>query len=255
MKMTDKIKKTLTETAKRDNIQLLFACESGSRGWGFASPNSDFDIRFLYAYPKDRYLVIDNMKEDYSSAVTPDNLDFGGWELRKALRLTRGGNVTLFEWLQSPIVYAAQPDFQKELWAVIHPYFAPRAALHHYLGIAKGALETATETGQIRIKKYFYILRPLLAALWIVEKNDVPPMNFHTLRTLINDPNLNKTIDDLLIKKEKALEGEVINLIPDLQVFIEKTWQKCDAAAKSMTKKEPQPTESLNDFFRKWINI
>ena len=137
MKMTDKIKKTLTETAKRDNIQLLFACESGSRGWGFASPNSDFDIRFLYAYQQNRYLVIDNMKEDYSSAVTPDNLDFGGWELRKALRLTRGGNVTLFEWLQSPIVYAEQPDFQKELWAVIHPYFCDACSLASLFGHRK----------------------------------------------------------------------------------------------------------------------
>ena len=252
--MTDKIKQDLAEMAERDNIHLLFACESGSRGWGFESPNSDFDIRFLYVYTADKYLMIDNLKEDYSAPVTSDNLDFGGWELRKTLRLTRGGNVILFEWLQSPIVYTAQADFQAELWSAIYPYFAPRTALHHYLGIAKNALETATQTGQIKIKKYFYILRPLLAAMWIAAKNDVPPMNFHALRTLIDEPRLNEIIDNLLVRKEKALESEMIDLIPELQIFIHKEWKKCDEISKLMSKKESTSTEPLNQFIKKWIN-
>jgi uncharacterized protein len=251
--MTQKIQQTLLEIAERDQIQLLFACESGSRGWGFASPDSDFDIRFLYTHPREKYLTIDQLDEQYKLPITPDDLDIGGWELRKALRLVKGSNMSVFEWLQSPTIYMAAPNFQQELWAAVQPCFSPRAALHHYMGIAKNALETATQDGNINIKKCFYVLRPLLAAKWVAERGTVPPMNFHELRVLIEKNPINAILEELLERKNSAKEGEKIALIPEIQHFIEQQWLFCDEIAKKTPPKNHVSSEQLNVFFNKWL--
>lgn len=89
---------------QRHDVRVLFACESGSRGWGFASPDSDYDVRFLYVHKPEWYLRVEPQRDVIERPID-DVLDVSGWELRKALQLMRRSNPTLFEWLDSPVIY------------------------------------------------------------------------------------------------------------------------------------------------------
>ena len=113
------------------NIRILYACESGSRAWGFASTDSDYDVRFIYVKPKLHYLSI-NDPTDIIELPVNDLLDVGGWELRKSLRLFRKSNATLYEWLQSPVIYGQNNEFISELRIMMPKYFSFRAGVLHY---------------------------------------------------------------------------------------------------------------------------
>ena len=92
---------------KEHGVRILLAVESGSRAWGFESPNSDFDARFIYVHPRDWYLSV-GLEEQRDVIEYPivDDIDLNGWDLRKALRLFWKSNPAFVEWIQSPIVYA-----------------------------------------------------------------------------------------------------------------------------------------------------
>src|SRR5688500_17692067 len=145
------------------DVKILYACESGSRAWGFASPDSDYDVRFIYVHRMDYYLSIDEQRDVIELPIN-DVLDINGWELRKALRLFRKSNAPLFEWLQSPIVYETNPAFVEDMTRLMSGSFSARAAMHHYLSMAKGVFESDLSAEEVKLKKYFYALRPILAA-------------------------------------------------------------------------------------------
>ena len=162
----------LHRIANEKGIRILYACETGSRGWGFASPDSDFDIRFIYAHPKEKYLSI-NSPQDTITTIFEDGgeiLDFNGWDLKKTLHHFRKSNASPYEWLQSPILYEQEGDFREALWALAPSFFNPPSSVHHYLGICHNSIKTGISEGHIKIKKYFYILRPLLAAMWAADR-------------------------------------------------------------------------------------
>lgn len=205
--MKDLILKRLKELETIHNITILYACESGSRAWGFASPNSDWDVRFIYVHSQDWYLSIDESKDMLDFAIDEHELDLTGWELRKTLRLFRGSNASPFEWLQSPIVYLDPYNFRSELWQLTNTYFKPRSMAFHYLGLAKNSSKKGLVDGLMDIKKYFYVLRPLLAAYWICHKKTVPPMEFvPLLEQLKSEEALYAAIQTLVRKKVAALE-------------------------------------------------
>jgi uncharacterized protein len=249
------IQKHLQRFAAEQDIRILYACETGSRGWGFASPDSDFDIRFVYIYPKTRYLSLHNPGEQITTIFEDGNeiLDFNGWELRKLLRLLSQGNATPFEWLQSPIHYSEVADFRADLWTLCPQYHAPRANIHHYLGICHNSMKEGIEGDTINIKKYFYILRPLLAAMWAADRGSIPPMQFAPLLTQIeaNKPVF-EAVQVLLKQKEAAKEAMRIPLVPVLQDFIETEMARCRLMAEGMEKKHPDILP-LDQFFQKWL--
>ena len=131
--MTTRIAAALAALEAQHGIRILYACESGSRAWGFPSPDSDYDVRFIYCHSTDWYLRLDEGPDTLNFPVD-DELDLAGWELRKALRLLRGANASLFEWLQSPIVYHEALGFRAQLAPLLPPAFNLKAGLHHYLG-------------------------------------------------------------------------------------------------------------------------
>ncbi len=102
--MENKIKIQLKKIEREHKVKILYAIESGSRVWGFASQDSDFDVRFIYVHHKDWYLSIES-KRDVIEMPLEGDLDINGWDLTKALGLFRKSNPPLYEWLQSPIVY------------------------------------------------------------------------------------------------------------------------------------------------------
>lgn len=124
--MIETIKEKLRELEQQHHIKILYACESGSRAWGFPSPDSDFDVRFIYARRINDYLNIAEAKEVIDLPVN-EVLDIGGWDLKKALKLFLKSNGPLYEWLQSPVVYVDDCGFAQELRELASKYFSMRA--------------------------------------------------------------------------------------------------------------------------------
>jgi predicted nucleotidyltransferase len=250
--MIERIKNELEQVEKKEQITVHFACESGSRAWGFPSPDSDYDVRFIYSRPVNWYLSIER-NSDFIDLPIFDNLDINGWDIKKALVLLYGSNSVIYEWLQSPIVYCSNGSFRDDLFKLAEEYFSPRTALHHYLGLCKKSILSKIQDEEVIIKKYFYILRPLLAALWITRYNSVPPMEFRHLLKLIEERNsVINPIRDLLERKKTAAEAEKIPVIPALQTFIDEEYNRCKLHAEQLTV-EKRNAEKLNDFFRRIV--
>jgi hypothetical protein len=190
--------------------------ESGSRAWGFASNDSDWDIRFIYIHPQDWYLSIDD-KRDSLEYPADDLLDFSGWELRKALRLFRKSNPPLLEWLRSPIMYLEQFSTAERIRSLSAEYFNPRSCLHHYLHMASGNFREYLKSDYVSVKKYFYVLRPVLACQWIMKTNTMAPMEFNQLlATQIDDKRLKVAIEELVKRKK---HGDELDKEPKITVI------------------------------------
>ena len=166
------------------------------------------------------------------------------------LQLILKSNTTPFEWLQSPIVYAEVPQFRAALWDLCRQYFSQRSNIHHYLGIATGALASIEEE-EIKIKKLFYVLRPLLSAMWCLDKNTIAPMTIGPLMAQL-PAALGKQVTDLIAFKATAPEGHVVQLDASLRHFIDQQMSRCTEASQHLIK-VPFEREPLDAFFRKTI--
>ena len=173
-----RIVEVLHELEIQRDFKVLFAAESGSRAWGFASPDSDYDIRAIYVKPEAWYWSLNVKQPDTFNAMLPGELDVSAWELRKTLRLFAGCNPSLNEWFDSPIIYYADSKFTEELRNLIPVYFNPVRTVHHYLALSAKALDDRQQDGTIAVKKLFYALRGLLAAMWTVKTQTMPPTPF-----------------------------------------------------------------------------
>lgn len=247
--MEDIILNKLKVIEREENVKILYACESGSRAWGFASPDSDYDVRFIYVHNKDYYFSIDEQRDVIELPIN-SVLDINGWELRKALRLFRKSNGPLFEWLQSPIVYLSDPSFRTGIHELTSTYFSARSMMHHYLSMAKNVLVNDLAGSEVRLKKYFYVLRPLLASRWIADKNEVPPMEFGKLRALLDD-QFSQMIDELLSRKVQVSENFTITPMAELHQWIEEQMQYCETRVPEAT--TIAGSKKLNELFRKFI--
>ena len=178
--MKTSIQNRLAELERERGIRILYACESGSRAWGFASPDSDYDVRFIYAHTPDWYLSIHNRDETIELPLEGE-LDLSGWDFRKALRLFAKSNGALIEWLHSPIVYRENPQ-AVALWRTLVPdVVSPKALACHYLGQCKRIWLGSLQSDLVRAKSYLYALRSLLAAKWVLQRRSVPPVEFAQL--------------------------------------------------------------------------
>lgn len=202
-------------------VRVLYACESGSRAWGFASPDSDYDVRFLYVHPLPWYLQV-SAQRDVIEPPLDGLFDLSGWELRKALQLLKKGNATLAEWLDSPIVYRADASFVQALRAAARQVHQPARAFRHYLHLAHGQHRDHLRGEKVRLKKLLYVLRPLLAAQWIERGLGPPPMALQPLLDALPlDDTLRAAIDELLRLKHRASGAERAAPAPVMRQFIE----------------------------------
>lgn len=218
--MRERVLQQLKAVEQRDNVRVLYACESGSRGWGFASPDSDYDVRFLYVHPPEWYLRVEAPR-DVIELPIDDELDVCGWEWRKALGLLKGANPTLIEWLDSPIVYQQDEATIDALKALVPKWFSPLRARWHYYSMARKNFRGYLQGGEVRLKKYFYVLRPLLAVRWVEAGKGVPPMRFADLLAGSElDASLHQEIDELLERKQCAGEAMYGPRRPLLHAFI-----------------------------------
>lgn len=237
-----------------EHVRILIAVESGSRAWGFASSDSDFDVRFVYARPSDWYFSIDlEKKRDVLEFGVLDEIDLNGWDVRKALQLFHKSNPVFVEWLQSPIVYLEQGTFVAAARQLIPDVFSRSAATHHYRSMAKTARTSPSPEGLVRTKKYFYALRAVLAVQWLKRFGSAPPMEFERLLVLVEDqPELLTAILELLEKKRSAPELGLGPAVPLFEQFLNAEMNRTETVDASDTR-HPNATSPLNALFRRTV--
>lgn len=219
--MKEEIVQKLNDLEINNGITILFACESGSRAWGFSSIDSDYDIRFIYTRKLSDYIAI-NDKPDTLEFPIVDNLDFSGWDLKKFLKHIYKSNGVMFEWLQSPIIYYEKNNFIADNLSLSETYFRAKPTLSHYIGLTKRTFLEIKDTDKVNIKRYFYAIRPILAAKYIAANNGLPPMNIQNLLDKTDGiSSLRINIENLMIEKEKQKEAFLIPRITEIDRFIE----------------------------------
>jgi len=249
----ESVRNALERIREENGIRVLLAVESGSRAWGFASPDSDYDVRFIYSHPRDWYVSVTELR-DVIEVSLPGDLDVSGWDLRKALRLFAKSNIALNEWLGSPVIYAEVPHFRQRLLQWLPRYFNAIAGLHHYRSMAESALAEGYVEGRIRIKKLFYTLRPLLACRWIEHTGTQPPTEFSRLvsNSWVTSAE-REWIADLLRQKAVAAEGDSIELnaarVAEMRAELDRY---VSTAGNHIAPQKVEP-EALNAILRTWV--
>ena len=219
--MKQKILDALENIEHTRNVRILLADESGSWAWGFASPDSDYDVRFIYVRNMEAYLRLEKAR-DVIELPLDDVLDINGWDLDKTLRLLHKSNPTVFEWFSSPIVYRSS-SFAGRFRRIMARYFSSRSGLWHYLSMAEGNFRTYLRGDMVKAKKYFYVLRPVLACRWILQRGTPPPMLFPELMESQLPSSLKGTVTDLLQLKTHAPEVRMIPRIARLTDYLDES--------------------------------
>ena len=241
IKMQNVIEEQLKEIEEKENVKIIYCVESGSRACGFASPDSDYDVRFIYVRNKL------NKNRDVIEWRLDDVLDINGWDIQKALRLLYKSNPTLIEWSMSPMVYKTTPQWEK-ISGIVSQYFLEKTGVYHYLSMAKGNYREYLKTDEVKLKKYFYVIRPILACKWILDKKTAPPMLFSELMNECLDDELKPEINRLLEIKKQTSElgkGKRIDVIND---YIEKELAEIEKKA-DMIENKYNNWEILNKIF------
>lgn len=158
-------KDILAQVEKKKKIKILYACETGSRAWGFPSPDSDYDVRFIYIHERDWYLSLSQRKDTIEHM--DGEMDITGWDLKKSLALLKKSNAPLIERFQSPIEYFQDTDFKSDFNELIKAYYSPTAVFYHHYSLAQKFWEELKDKEEIKLKSYFYLIRSLLSCHWI----------------------------------------------------------------------------------------
>ena len=237
----------IEEMEERENIRVLHAVESGSRAWGFASPDSDYDVRFIYVRPKDFYLRLDRTR-DVIEWQLDETLDINGWDLQKALRLLHSSNPTLFEWSNSPIVYKTT-DAWSEIRAEINNYFSAKSGLYYYLSTANSNYREYLKGETVKLKKYFYVVRPLLACKWILGRKCPPPMLFTELADAVLEADMKPIINELLREKMQTPEMGEGKRIDRLNKYIDENLIILKEIIDAMPQEHKADWGKLNELF------
>jgi predicted nucleotidyltransferase len=247
--MWSRIDKALLAVEENEGVVILFACESGSRAWGFASTDSDYDVRFIYLRPPPWYLSVAKRRDVIEKPIT-DELDLSGWDLPKALGLFKKGNPPLFEWLGSPIVYCDRHGVAEALRQEAQSSFAPPSAFHHYLSMAKKNYREYLRGEQVRLKKYFYVLRPILAAFYVEKHHRMAPTPFaDLLEDQLPTGSVRDEVELLLDKKKRAQEIDSGPRIDALNDYIENAIETLEAMASDVPKGLVPPSKNLDQIW------
>lgn len=251
--MKEKINAYLNKIQEDKGVEILLACETGSRAWGFPSPDSDFDIRFIYRHKKSWYLSLNEKKDTIELMADNNELDLSGWDLKKSLTLLSKSNPPLLEKIQSPIIYLANDTFLSEITNLAQNHYSKIATMHHYLNMAKKMFEEVDDKKDVKLKKLFYALRTSMACRWILETDEIPPIVFQTmLENLELRTTLKQKIYELIELKAHKNETYRHTEEAELNAFIKETINLADSHAKKLPASKTK-IEDLNDFFIKML--
>jgi predicted nucleotidyltransferase len=249
--MESKILEKLQQIEKEKNIEILFAIESGSRAWGFASPDSDYDIRFVYKHTTEWYLNLWEQK-DTIEFMTKEDLDDSGWDMGKALRLLAKSNVSFLEWLFSPIVYRKNSIFLKEIQQLAIANFNATSGFYHYHNMSKN-FESKLRASTMTLKSFFYAIRTALCANWIVKNHTIPPVLFKELYSLL-EPKYSIMLNHLIAVKQKHKEKENSEVKQELIHLVQNILKENEELKDSLPYGKSNP-EAIQTLFIKTLSI
>ena len=245
--MKELIQEKLREIEQREECRILLAVESGSRAWGFASPDSDYDVRFIYVRSEKAYLRLGRTRDVIGVPIN-DELDINGWDIDKTLRLLHKSNPTVFEWFSSPIIYQTSA-FADQFRPIMQKYFSSKAGLWHYLHMAEGNYRDYLRGEMVGAKKYFYVLRPILACKWILEKGTPPPMLFTDLVKSELPDDLSETVYQLLNLKMNSPEIKEVPRIDQLNRYLDAGIVSVKEQIEKLPDTPVQDWNELNELF------
>lgn len=252
--MENKIKLYLQEIEDQRNIKILLACETGSRAWGFPSPDSDYDVRLIYVHKSDWYISVNNSKDSIDLMLENNDIDISGWELKKSLGLINKSNASLIERIQSPILYSADREFIAEFTNIAQSCYSKIATMHHYLSMCKKMFEAVNDKGQYKLKSFFYALRTSLLCKWIIERREIPPIEFSKVYNSLGlSPKIVNRIDELIKLKSTISESYLHNGEKELFTLIEECIKYADEKKNSLTTGKCN-MELLNTHLRKYVS-
>jgi predicted nucleotidyltransferase len=253
-RVKDEIMHRLRNTEEKEGVRILMAVESGSRAWGFASPNSDYDVRFIYVREKDWYIAVDlEEKRDVIEYAITDEIDLNGWDVRKALRLFWKSNPAFVEWIQSPFSYINFSNFRKEALNLLPNVYSVEKGIYHYRSMAKTNYRGYLRDDLVPLKKYFYVLRPLLSIQWLEKNGVAAPIEFSRLLELVKDGELLDAIYGLLEKKQSSEEMALAPAIPVLNNFIASELSRLESIT-PVKAERCMEVEQLNQLFHMVLN-
>ncbi|MDO5558522.1 MAG: nucleotidyltransferase domain-containing protein [Oscillospiraceae bacterium] len=244
------IQRKLTEIEEQEDVKIIHCVESGSRAWGFESPDSDYDVRFIYVRKPEYYLKLERTR-DVIEWQLDGTLDINGWDLQKALRLLHNSNPTIFEWNSSPIVYRTTQQYD-QIRSVINDYFISKSGIYHYLSTAKKNYREYLRGETVKLKKYFYVLRPLLACMWIIDKGTPPPMLFSELMESELNNDLVPAVTELVRLKMNTPEIGEGKRIDVINQYIEENIRDIGNIAENM---KIEHTNGWNELDRLFYDI
>ncbi len=239
-KVLIQVNDTLTRIKNQKGIKILWAIESGSRAWDMHSPNSDYDVRFVFTHPRSEYLKLNHPEDNY--VFSPDNPlldnlnidgDFAGWDIFKFFSLLEKSNGTAIEWLQSGIAYLdwysaflSPSNTYSKILNYIERGFNQKALFYHYLALAKNNFYKYCQDKElVRTKKYLYVARPLLACHYLLNQKDkaeqtLPPVSIERLLKMVPvEEHIYGTMTDLVARKRVGFEASEEPGIPELDLW------------------------------------
>lgn len=249
--MKEKILQYLEKVQDEKEIKILLACETGSRAWGFPSPDSDYDVRFIYRHEKNWYLSLNEQKDTIEKMFENNEFDLSGWDLKKSLNLLWKSNPPLLERIQSPIIYISDDNFLIDINGLAKSTYSKIATMHHYLSMSKKMYSEVKDNSTVKLKKLFYALRTSIACKWIIEREEIPPIVFQKmLKELDIDENVRQRIYELI--DLKATKNE--DYFHTQEIAINNLIEKCILDAENVANSLPASKgkiEDLNSFFIK----
>ena len=245
----------LDNLMQQHGCRLLFAGESGSRAWGLQSPDSDYDVRCIYAHKPQWYFSIEDRRETIET-VFPDDIDIAGYELRKALRLFSTCNIPINEQILNPICYGGDPVFLERIRSLIPVYFNKNRALLHYTNVATQTI-AQVQGLTIGLHRVFYIIRPLLACEWIERNGSMPPTEFQQLldADFLPLPLLHE-VSEILRRKlvTVTVDRESLTLSKNFLLWMTETLERHQMTLRLLsTAPGVISFEPLNELFRSYI--
>lgn len=252
--MKNKIIKYLQDLEQEKDIKILLAVETGSRAWGFPSPDSDFDVRVIYVHRNDWYLSINNQKDSIDLMLENNDIDISGWELRKSLNLLKKSNPALLERIQSPIVYLVDEDFSKDVTRLANDCYSKIATMHHYLSMAKKMMDDVLAHDEFKLKRFFYALRTATLCKWIIEKESIPPIDFHIAYKNLNlSEEVVNRINELIELKSTKSESYMHTGETLLKDFITDSLAQAEKLKDNLSAGNGS-TDSLNKLLAKYVS-
>ena len=247
--MNKKILEYLKKIQIEKEIDILLACETGSRAWGFPSPDSDYDVRFIYKHKINWYLSLKQQKDTIEVMYENNEIDLSGWDIKKSLNLLWKSNPPLLERIQSPIIYVSNKEFLDGMQNLSKQSYSKIATMHHYLNMSRKVFADIKGAQKVKLKKLFYALRTSVACKWILDRDEMPPIDFHTiLNQLELKESIRTRIYNLIKLKATKSESYLHHEELELNNFIEQLIILAESKANSLPPSKAK-IEDLNDFF------